>query len=400
MKTQFCIDYLKVRFNGRFIASAHIRLWDLLLLDGSGFMEIPGRSGYRDGLLLDEGLFVFHGGEFTRNSSGEETWLIEMKGKACRNFEERLASKGRGGIDEMDHAWHLLIERMLLEGGICTRVDIPTDDLGGSIPFQALREKIARREYVSRMRRFSVNDSIPADSRSSCDVISSSGGGYTATIGSRESIQLCIYNKKAERESAGYAVNAPSWIRFEARYYHSCAEQVLPLISDALGEGRAPELWLGCLSNIIRFVEKEEGNLSRCPTWGPWDAFIRDGMAKEVRTRARPDMTVRGNARWLEDDASKAMARVAAIHPSCGDDVYSYLLSSGASRITAEDLMIINAERVSSGMRPYGSVADVISSIADGTRMLADVDGRIASLFDKGVSKIGGAAFKEAKKNV
>lgn len=389
---QFCIDYLKVRFNGIFILSSHGDIWSALGLNEGLFSRIAGRSGYRDGFELDEGLFVFYGGEFTRNSSGEETWLLEMKGKACRNFENRFPGSG---FEESDRRWADFLRLLLLKGGVCTRIDIPTDDLSGSVPFAPLREKIARREYVSRMRRFSINDSLPPDIQSSCEVISSSNGGYTATLGSRESIQLCIYNKKAERESAGYAVNAGSWIRYEVRYYHSCAEQALPLVESAMREGRTAGFWLGCLSNIIRFVDKREGNLSRCVTWQPWADFVDDGLAEDIRTRARPDMTVRGNARWLDDDASKAVARVSLVHPEESDDVFAFILNSGASRLDEKDLMIVNAERVDLGLEPYGSVADAILEIASNSIMLKDVSDRVADLFGRDSVSFGEACFRK-----
>lgn len=236
-----CVDYLKVRFDGAFEPNAPRwqRLFRVLRVSPSAFFARNGASGYLHGFDVDEGLSWFWGGAFTASAVGEETSLMELKGSGCRAFEARVLSEHPGenvaSCDwEILKAWDALLSEVFALGGHCTRVDLPTDDFSSLVPFDGLQERLAKRLYVSSLRKFSEFPEFPRDV-DAVSVFKSRGGGYTATLGSRESIQLCIYNKKAEREAAGVDVIVPSWIRYECRFYHDCAVSALAAFYASFG---------------------------------------------------------------------------------------------------------------------------------------------------------------------
>jgi len=227
-----CVDYLKIRFDGSFEKGdpRWLKLWGILRVDPSLFVERSGASGYLHGFDIEEGLSWFWGGAFTKSAIGEETCLMELKGSGCRGFEARVIAEHPGeSVSAKDYeifkAWDVFLKEIFALGGHCTRIDLPTDDFSGLVPFDGLKERIGKRAYLSSLRKFQEFPDFPQDF-DSVEVFRSNTG-YTATFGSRESVQLCIYNKKAEREAKGFAVLIPSWIRYEVRYYHDSAVSAL-----------------------------------------------------------------------------------------------------------------------------------------------------------------------------
>lgn len=107
-----------------------------------------------------------YGGKITKTKEGLNTILLEMKGSACRDFEERVLINTvyvNGEIsdrEEMNRKARIdLIEYCLKIGGICTRIDIPVDDFSGNITINEIKEKIKNREYITRMRHLEITDS-------------------------------------------------------------------------------------------------------------------------------------------------------------------------------------------------------------------------------------------------
>ena len=73
-----CVDYLKIRFDGSFEKGdpRWVKLWGILRVDPSLFVERSGASGYLHGFDIEEGLSWFWGGAFTKSAIGEETCLM------------------------------------------------------------------------------------------------------------------------------------------------------------------------------------------------------------------------------------------------------------------------------------------------------------------------------------
>ena len=156
------IDWLRVRFNGLFKPSSSgdwiwKPLFDALHIDPMVFEDRKGVQGYARGYQYADHIYVFAGGASTRNSKDEDTFILELSGQGCREFERIVVDEQwrnnmpnpsrTESYDEWEakikfDAWAKFINTIVDLGGICTRLDIPTDDLSGLVPFEELKEKI------------------------------------------------------------------------------------------------------------------------------------------------------------------------------------------------------------------------------------------------------------------
>lgn len=347
-----CIDYLKMRFDWMYMkGNEQFRdLFRILLIDEDKYIVKPGSNGYEVMMVFDEGLVLQIGGETTKNALGNNTTLLEMQGKACRLFEERICNTFPFEAEDdlqltaVRNGWLKLLEKLADMGGHCTRIDLPTDDLTGIVPFDELREKIAERQFTSNMRAFTLDDQLPK-SADTARVRQSKNAGYTATLGTRDTVQLCIYNKLAERLRHGGTLNVSFWIRYEVRYYHANADRAFDGLLNAYEEGTESEFIVGCLSSCISFKEKRETtghNMSRVPTWAKWDNFISSVKAQKMSKRTRPEPTVKSNAQWAMKEASKILAILTAVNREKFEEMYHYLVQGGADKLEPEDLIRVN----------------------------------------------------------
>lgn len=347
-----CIDYLKVRFDWMFMDGdkQFEELFKILQIDPAKRDIKAGSNGYEVMMVFDEGLVMQIGGEHTKNALGMNTTLLEMQGKACRLFEDRICSTFPFAAEDdlemiaVRSGWLRLLEKLAEMQCHCTRIDLPTDDMTGIIPFEELRSKIAERQYTSNMRAFSLDDQLPK-SADTARVRRSKNAGYTATLGSRDTVQLCIYNKLAERMRHGGTLNVSFWIRYEVRYYHRNAERAFNGLLNAYEQGTENQFIVGCLANCISFKEKREAdahNMSRVKVWQKWLDFIQDVKAQEVSKRTHLIPTVESNAQWIMKEGCKIFAILAAVNPGRLDDMYHYIIQNGGSLLGPDELNRIN----------------------------------------------------------
>ncbi len=348
-KVNICIDYLKIRFDFKFSQEEKFyrEFVKLLSLSVSDY-EIDNHSsfGYDDGYYIGSSINIFSGGEFTRNKYGEETSLLELKGSACREFEEL------GG------SWLSLFELISECNGHCTRIDIAIDDFSNAITIPEIKEKIEKREYISRIRSLTLDNSIPIEEALDSDdeqvaIRLSKNGGFTATLGGRSSSQLCIYNKKAERLAHGYFVAFPSWIRYESRFYHKTAESALALLYQAMIEDeendttdKYPLLCLSLLTGLITFIdEKKNKNLCLNKTWQKWTDFTKSVESCHPVVQSRLEKSILDNFEWFFHTNRKILLKMALAEPKLFQDFMLFTAHNGGSIFTAKDRAIVNNYR-------------------------------------------------------
>ena len=411
-RTNVCIDYLKVRFNGSFHAEKPSgKEWDALIgafrVDPRKFVMDKGMSGYERSYRYGESMVVMAGGEFTKNSVGEETFLIELKGSGCRQFEDdvrlQIGAKPKAETDLAIHdAWRDLLLAIKDHEGQCTRIDIPTDDFSGMVPFEELQAKIRDKCFSSRLRAFMIDENPEDDDDENppVSIRTSKNKGWTATIGTRKECQLCIYNKLAERlnhRDSG-ALNCSSWIRYEVRYYHGSAITALGLLTEAYEDPdpiAVPKFIVGCLASIIDVKEKKrsKANMNAAATWSKWKDFIRDAADVSIVAAKRTQSTIESHARWLDEDVSKCLAKVCGVIPDEALSLLLYLLKKGLGKIETEDLFIMNAYLKAKGREPYEDVAAFKKAIEDSIGTLPEPSEEVKKLIEAEVEKLGAAKY-------
>jgi len=407
-----CIDYLKVRFDKPFQMTDldFILLFDLLKLNINHVTMKRGGDNYEDTFAYDEGCCVMSGGDYTKNKDGKETCVLEMKGHACRLFEERIWNalpfkpEPREARKISDEGWKRLFLKLRDMGAICTRIDLPTDDLNGAVPFAELRQKIGNKEYTSNMRSMTLQDSLPKD----CDparIRESKNQGYTATLGGRDSVQLCIYNKLAERERFGGVFNLNSWIRYEVRYYHRNAQKAFLGLTNAFETGNVQKFIVGCLKGCIDFKEdmdkfRKDGNTGHAPTWDVWDKFLAGVEENKISSRVRAESSYEVSAQWLMKSAAKALARLCAGRPELATKMLCFLIKGGTANFDEDDLAMVNNFRTLAGTdenkeAAYTSIIEMDRALDQIPGMKEPYDEELGKLFYGIGLKLGGANYSD-----
>jgi hypothetical protein len=376
-----CIDYLKFRFSRSYTEEASFfeELLKILSVDLSESAELPGINGYTVKLELGPGLSLWYGGTITKDCYGHATTVLEMKGEACRDFEERRFFQEENAEQKdwdaiIRKGWlDLLVEARRMEGQ-CTRVDLPTDDLSGTITTDLIKAKVQNREYTTKMRRLEVTDETDMNLFNGASeslpgyasILDSKLKGYSATFGSRDSMQLCIYDKAAERTVRGFVVDVKSWIRFEVRYYHKNAEAEIPFLITALENGTESEHIVGCLATAIEFKEPnncDQDHRSEAKSWGKWDDFLRGVRKNEPFAHEEPVYAIETNAKWLVKEAAKAIARLSLATNFRPELIAKALCIKGCQRINKTDFQSINRYRRERGKHPIHSVDALVAAL-------------------------------------
>ena len=381
-----CIDYLKVRVNHSYGEDRlkFKKLLEILHVYDYEIYRDKGMNSYSETIKLYQGVRIFHGGPFTITREGYHTSLLEMSGSGCREFEIRYWRNHKDcGYYTKEYivreGWIKLFEELMSMGGVCTRIDLPTDDFTGNVSMDELKAKLKAHEYTTRLRKFNettseeeeehieegnivetIGSPLPSNKTSQ----DSKQAGYTATLGSREKMQLCIYDKAIEQHNKGNFLDKESWIRYEVRYYHKNAEAEFPLIYDALKHHKEHQHIVGCLAAIIDFKEsiKETNkgkNANRNRTWGKWKEFIKDGEKHAGFSIVPGTPTIMSNLRWLKKDAALSLGKIA----TCLDAPYAEIMYAFVDyflkRINKEHLQSINQFLRDQNRKPFESIEQV-----------------------------------------
>lgn len=153
------------------------------------------------------------------NACYQRTCHLEMKGDACRDFENRNKDKN----------WINFLLFMAQLNSNFKRIDIAIDDFKGDIiTLPWIMDKIKNKYYVS------VFKSKPRP-------IGTLEDGLTIQFGGNDSeIELVIYDKKQERKTRRKENKYDYWVRYEMRFRNNNAERVAYKLSSLYSEEEIP----------------------------------------------------------------------------------------------------------------------------------------------------------------
>ena len=396
-----CIDYLKFTFPvGYGKDEDYFReLLKTLRVNMSFVEELRAMHGFTDVVRIAPGTNLAYGGTMTDRKTGESTTMLEMSGEGCRDFEDRYFSDRFMEDDSIDRketvrgAWIELIEACLRMGGECKRIDLPTDDFSGEITVEEIKQKVARHYYSTSLRALEVTDSKHKGELQDTKTIKDSKlSGYSATFGTRKSLQLCIYDKLSERLASGVDPKVDTWIRYEVRFYHERAQQEIHEILTALKEDKASQHIVGALAAIIDFKEPtsaSDKHRSDAKAWSKWARLIKDGADFNGFAVAPRVMSVESNAAWLMKGGAKSFARVLLCLDGKGcAEVGSVLAFRGIGKFDKADLQVVNQMRRKFGFREFESLKDLKSYFLGLPDLVTEFDDKTTELlFDKGTKK-------------
>lgn len=370
-----CIDYLKIRVSGNYDKERlkFRKLFDILRVIDYEIDKSFGRYGYESMLSLFPGATLLSGGSHTKTRKGEDTSLLEMSGKGCREFEDRYFSfhPDRGILTReyiLREGWIKLIEECNSLSGVATRIDIPIDDMNGIFEIDDIKEKIKNHEYSTRMRKLEKTDSNDEEITTNkeehlqgCKTIrDAKQTGYSATFGNRDKLQLCIYDKAAEQHNKGNFSNIDKWIRFESRFYHKNAENLLPLMLQALKDNRFNLFAVARLKGIFEFKEKITiKDKYKNTIWSKWDEFTQ-GVEKESGFSVIPGVpTIVTNAIWLKKDAAPSLGKIVCCSDAPLAETLAAYCMDFLHRVDNSHLQAINQWRRQNNKKPFENIKDL-----------------------------------------
>lgn len=344
--TNICIDWFNFRFNTDNQEDLK-DVFEALKVDMYKH-DNSGSRNYKFRYTYDENLHVSYHGDPT--AEGYDTSLLEMSGKACRNFEKR------GGN------WYELIYACLSVGGRCTRLDIALDDFKGVLKLKEIDDLLTLGYYSSKLRSTSIKRIIKGDN---------GVNGYTINLGTGET-RICIYDKVAERQFAGVDTFLKNWIRYEFRFYgersNLLVKELLSCFSvkdenkeiDDLHDDNG-ELITKCYSlnqyvprlinSIIEFKEyvRDSRVKGRDPINKKWQELLGTAEKSPLRNQADVEKTLAKKIMWLDRSCFKSIAQVYLMFRriNYGDDTdfFNYIIAGLKDIIndfTIEDIAVVN----------------------------------------------------------
>ncbi len=395
-----CIDYLKFTFPKGYERDRadFDDLLKLLRVDMSMTEDLRSMHGFTDVLRIAPGTNLLYGGTMTNRRTGESTTMLEMSGEGCRDYEDRyfsplfMADQSLDRSEVIRKAWIELIELCLKMNGECKRVDLPTDDFSGNITVDEIKKKVAHREYGTKLRALEVTDQKKEELEDVKTIKDSKLSGYSATFGTRKSLQLCIYDKLAERMSKGIDPRVETWIRYEVRFYHERAEQEIHRLLDALKANKFNPHIVGCLSSIIEFKEPSlmsDHHRADAKPWQKWTEFTKHGAESGGFSISPRLMSVESNASWLMREGSKSFLRVLASLDGNGiATIGSALGFKAIQKLTKADLQYINQYRKSIGAKEFLTLGDLKNYFLGLPDLVVEFDEHVTDLlFEKGTKK-------------
>jgi hypothetical protein len=293
-------------------------------------------NGYQKGYLYGSRVKFFTDEE-PRNH-GEWRTQILLSGDACRDVENNNS--------DSYNPWLKVFDLLYKMGFKATRIDTPIDDYSGSIKAMELYQKIIKREYATNFRKWNitVNDVEILDKVKE-KLIISKNDGFTFYIGGRETKQLCIYNKAAEREKKNYLVNVADWVRFEARWYDEVAETMFVKLHLALESETINRVIAASLGGLVAFKQNlkyDISNRNKEENWSKWDKLLKNVSKESIKVQYEVEKTLVVQKDWFIKAASMILARLIINDPSKASLIETISCERLLDKFTYKDLAIIN----------------------------------------------------------
>ena len=386
-----CIDYFTFRFSRGYQDNPHAfkKLFEILLVDPNQAEHKPGMNGYETRLMLAPGITLYYGGKWTQTCLGQNTTVLELKGSGCREFEDRRyydsLDKGKPNRFELiGKIWHDLFEFCLgLDSdGVCTRLDLPVDDFTNDIKIEEIKEKVAKKEYTTNMKKieeatshiekdqyhnpFEYNEDYNNGLNDYISQIDSKNKGYSITFGNRTNCQLCIYDKAAEQHNKDQSLDVKHWIRYESRFYHKNADYHCRLLYYHLDNNGASKYIVSLLKSIFEFKEPnhiKKKNLYKIKTWSKWEKLTQGCEKTDLFSLPIVIKNIDITAAWIMNNVSKAFSKVVLSLPEevTEKEIFAALLARGISKFESNDLAEVNNYRRQIGLEEFKSVQQLKS---------------------------------------
>lgn len=265
------------------------------------------QNGYKYQFTLGENITIRFGGQTTKmkkvidldNNIKSETMYdslnVELKGQACREIE-------RYANFEVDY---IKLIRYFIEekSGRCKRFDIAIDDVAGDvISMETVYNTLQKGHYTSCFRRKPIQNgeftkTVDFKDKSLSIYFGKAGGHH------KPGLELCIYNKKAEREFNNDSYAGDYWVRYEIRYRDDKADELayyfLKNNMDNIGEFACGQLkFILELKQMKR--NSKDSHVERWPVHLAWEKFLDCVKGSRLSQRSPALSTIIKKMNWRD----------------------------------------------------------------------------------------------------
>lgn len=282
-----------------------IREW--LGMDTALFEAFPyGINGYLQSKRFSSIIVAYNGYENEFFSSVDMGVCVSMSGAGCRAFES-FSALGFNGL------FKKLFEGMVASNAetgetelkkwkeaLCnvSRVDVACDDKSGLLDMDVMMKKaVDLHEFNSRMRKANRVEGKDGDE----------WDGRCIYIGSKtSSFRMRIYDKALEQKEKGNGVTGP-WIRVEMVMKD---ENARGFVAQAVTSESVGKLAGQILNDKFRFIERDNGNISRCSVCDWWAAFVEEVESVVLWSRSVVQHSIERVDEWLRSQVATSMAMI------------------------------------------------------------------------------------------
>lgn len=265
MKTDFDFDFV-TRFLG---------------LNSDDFFETGGRNHYAKSYTSNNGISIMLPSE-NRKDMGI---CVSMSGTGCRYYEQHMKD---GEFCKNGEVWRDFFRRLrsLVDEHYkvnITRIDIACDDKSETnkhfLDLDVIEASTNAREFVSQFQK--------VEEITTKTIIQGKVLGKCIYFGSMKSDTMCrFYDKLAEqkmkyktdRERLKEFANIKHWVRMEFVFRREQAVKIVNAICDS---SNFSQFFAEVVNGCIRFIERCNLNVSRCPLKKWWLRFI--GTVKRTK---------------------------------------------------------------------------------------------------------------------
>lgn len=261
---------------------------NILGIPSENFMDC-GRVKFYEAVYRYEDISIavpFHGFEDMQG------YLVTMTGSGCRFFEQY---HHKTLYDTPESIWRKFFckVRGLNARGLSInipRFDVAVDDFTGVLNMGTIVDSVKKGEVVSLFRRRNMRDYFCNPTLQDCSILTSCDHGLvsqTVDFGSRRSNTYCrIYDKLLEQRSKNRdnpdelakLEQLPSWVRVEFEFKN---ERAIMMVNAYCDNEDFPSVYAAYLNGVLRFVSRDDTNVSRCSVKHWWAKFV--GTLRRIR---------------------------------------------------------------------------------------------------------------------
>lgn len=247
---------------------------ELLCLDFEKFGCCKGMYGYKSGYEY-ENIKVFYEGTETMG------FHVQVTGKGCRYLE-----------NQEGFAWEKLFALLIGHNCNISRLDVALDDTE-YLDMKKIQWYLERKLFTSRFKTWGI---VEEKKLKDGEIL-----GKTLYLGKRVSdVFIRIYDKKLESNGAIDAV------RLETVLRNDKAKNFVVEYMKLENFGNLAFLANKVINNYIRFIKKNDENISRCSNAEWWEAFLLT-CEKISLSKGKESVTLEKVCSWMERQCASAL---------------------------------------------------------------------------------------------